>query len=556
MKENNDIKLARLFFASCSVLAAVLLSLGFLLPHCGAFALVGFVPLLWADFIACGTGKKHFFWCYFSAFLLWNLITTFWVGGATVGGAAFAILFNTCIQSIVWALFRLCKRRFSGVVPYVFLAAAWIAWEKYSFSAQLSWPWLTLGNAFAYSPASVQWYEVTGLLGGSLWVWLCNLAVFGISFCVGTKTWKDWRKSARVAAVSAAVLIFAGPLAASWIRYATYDEISDEGSIDVCCVQPNFDPYEKYEGLTQRQQDSVILSLMDPVLQDKDSLAQLLILTPETCVRRVILNEMRTNTSLNTFKAALREHPNANMIVGATTYDFTESTFAPSYTARTIGNDLWYEDHNSALMIDATPRIEVYHKSYLVVGTEKMPWPRFFSWVEKKLGGTIMGHCTGQRHVSLLNFKRNAAIEGSTRSGCSIPLGCAICYESVHPEHFASYVRHGASAMTVITNDSWWGDTPGYRQHANYARLRAIETRRDIARCANSGVSEFVNQRGDVISQTAYWTRTTLQGKVNLNFRTTPFVRHGDVVGRLSILVFALIAFALLTNLIMKRKSR
>ena len=107
--------------------------------------------------------------------------------------------------------------------------------------------------------------------------------------------------------------------------------------------------------------------------------------------------------------------------------------------------------------------------------------------------------------------------------------------------------------MAVITNDAWWGDTPGYRQHLSYARLRAIELRRDIARCGNTGISAFIDQRGEVLSRTDWWTRGTLAGQVNLNSAETLFVHHGDLVGRVCTLVFLLLAALLLVRLFVRR---
>jgi apolipoprotein N-acyltransferase len=118
----------------------------------------------------------------------------------------------------------------------------------------------------------------------------------------------------------------------------------------------------------------------------------------------------------------------------------------------------------------------------------------------------------------------------------------------VYGEHCAAYVREGAQLLTVITNDAWWGDTPGYRQHLNYSRLRAIETRRDIARCANTGISAFIDQKGRIHERSAWWEPAILRGSVNLSTRKTFFVRAGDIVGRLSVFLFVLLFAAALVG--------
>jgi apolipoprotein N-acyltransferase len=109
--------------------------------------------------------------------------------------------------------------------------------------------------------------------------------------------------------------------------------------------------------------------------------------------------------------------------------------------------------------------------------------------------------------------------------------------------------------MTIITNDAWWGNTPGYKQHANYASLRAIELRRDIARCGNTGISGIINQRGEYLSTSNWWQRETLSGQVNTASRKTFFVRHGDLVGRISTFAFLLLFSYLIVSLLIRRRN-
>jgi apolipoprotein N-acyltransferase len=102
-------------------------------------------------------------------------------------------------------------------------------------------------------------------------------------------------------------------------------------------------------------------------------------------------------------------------------------------------------------------------------------------------------------------------------------------------------VRHGAQVLFVITNDGWWRDSPGYRQHFAFARLRAVETRRSIARSANTGSSGFINQRGDVLQKSDYDVQLAMRATINLNDEITPYVLHGDMIGRISYLAAILI---------------
>ncbi len=77
-----------------------------------------------------------------------------------------------------------------------------------------------------------------------------------------------------------------------------------------------------------------------------------------------------------------------------------------------------------------------------------------------------------------------------------IRIAPSICYESIYGDYTREFTLQGASLLFIMTNDGWWRDTPGYRQHKQYARLRAIETRRSIARSASTGISAFINHAG------------------------------------------------------------
>lgn len=232
------------------------------------------------------------------------------------------------------------------------------------------------------------------------------------------------------------------------------------------------------------------------------------------------------------------------MLFGASSYEYIYSDKAPSHTARKIQDGLWYEAHNSALMIDGTARTELFHKSKLVVAVEMTPYPAVFCRIDDLLGG-VMGRCIGQDEVSLLHVKG--------KSNEDIPVGCAVCYESVYGEYYTEYIRKGAQAMTVITNDAWWGNTPGYRQHLSYSSLRAIETRRAIARCANTGISAIILPSGEVTMPTPWWEPAVIKSSIPLRDDMTFFVKHGDITGRICSFMFILLLFSLAVRFISRR---
>ncbi len=601
MKIGENMKRDKLLMWLLVVLFAGFMSVPFLVPHCGFFALFGFVPLLCMNRIANLAGVKHVWIYHYVAFLLWNAGTTFWVCNATIGGGIFAMVGNAFQMSVIFAAFRLSERKFKGILPYIFLAVMWIGWERIYFDGSISWPWLVLGNAFARSIASVQWYEFTGFLGGSLWVWLVNITIYRILVAISDGSTMKWNAFGVTALVIWLLLIIAGPFTLSRIMYDRYEETNNP--LEVKIFQPNIDPYNKFELLTQKQQTDILISQMESVLGPCDSvavglaeqggseapaglaeqggpeaiadrdrlapIAPLLLLAPETFTSDIIVGQYDSSVTYRRLMEFLQGRPAVNILFGATSHSFTASARKPSYSARQLNDGRWVESHNSALMIDGTGRTEICHKNKLVVGVEKLPYPVIFAKVDDWLGG-VMGRCVGQDGVTVFNCcgvnpealqtddtgLTEASEIGSAKTvlggipADTVKVGCAICYESVYGEYYTQYAREGAEVMAIITNDAWWGDTPGYRQHLSYASLRAIETRRDIARCANTGISAFINQRGEIRDPSPWWEQAVLEGRVNRNDRQTFFVLHGDITGRVCCFLFCLLFLALIVQFI------
>lgn len=531
------------------VLFALMMSAPFIIPHTGILALFGLVPLLMMERIADLLGKKRIWIYHYSAFVLWNAITTFWVCNATVGGGIFAILANSLQMSLVFGLFRLSKKKFTGALPYIFLAVSWIAWERFYFDAEISWPWLVLGNSFARTTWAIQWYEFTGTLGGSLWIWATNLSIFGIMVSISDGRIFCWNNKAKAAAVIGIIALFAAPMTVSGIVGNKYEDsmTSSQESLDVLIVQPNIDPYNKFQAMTQEQQNSLLESQIAEVLSYRaaDSTASpLMVVAPETFTNDIICGEYPRSRTWRRFTDFLSHYPGVNMLFGASSYDYFESASKPSHTARHLRDGRWVESHNSALMIDGTARTEIFHKSKLVVAVEMTPYPAIFCKIDDMLGG-VMGRCIGQNEVTLLN------VQGT--EGQRIPIGSAVCYESVYGEYYTEYIRKGARAMAIITNDAWWGDTPGYRQHLSYASLRAIETRRAIARCANTGISAIISPSGEITQPTPWWEPAVIKGQIPLRDDITFYVAHGDITGRLCTFLFLLLLMALGVRFVTKR---
>ncbi len=496
-----------------SLLSILLLSLAWL-GVSGVLLLGALVPLMLVghDY---GIDKHSFFkmagWTA-GVTGLWSIATTWWVWYAAPIGTVAIFFAHILLFGGVTMIWFFLSKRTRPMVAHLVYVCGWVAAEYWLMQGEISFPWLMLGNGFAGDTWAVQWYEYTGAFGGSLWVMLCNVLIYEAV---------TNRSKVKGAVALAAIAV---PMIVSLIIFSGYREQGNKVTVTV--VQPNIDPYtEKFDSMTQEQQNDILLSLSTEAPEDADY-----IIWPETAVDDYITeNSLDGSQSVGRFRSFLKEQrPDAHLIFGASTYRFYPEG-QQSNTARNNGL-LWYDIYNSALAMDGNDYMAVHHKNKLVVGAEKIPYADVLIPL---LGNVIvdLGGISGQLGTdeAVVLFRKN---------GGKTAISTAICYESIYGNHIARFVRGGSQLLTVITNDGWWHDTPGYKQHFSYARLRAVEMRRSVARSANTGISGFISSRGDVLDSLGWDRRGTLTRELTLNNRITFYAAHGDYVARIAVLLF------------------
>jgi apolipoprotein N-acyltransferase len=120
-----------------------------------------------------------------------------------------------------------------------------------------------------------------------------------------------------------------------------------------------------------------------------------------------------------------------------------------------------------------------------------------------------------------------------------------ICFESAFPEYIREALLKGAEFLVNITNDTWFGRSPGPFQHMRIAVFRAIENRVWIARCANSGISALIDPYGKETARAGLYERKVVTGNIAPLDEYTVFTLHGPVIGKVSLYLSALIIVTL-----------
>ncbi len=523
----------RKYKVTLSLFSGLLLSAGW--PERGFPVLLffGFVPLLVVEYEQWKNRENN----HSSGFLgyvaltvsVWVLLTTWWVYISTPIGIIATILVNTSLVGGALYLFHITHRKLSGAIAsYTALTGYMLTAEYIHLRWDLNFPWLNLGNGFANYPKWIQWYEYTGIFGGSLWILLINILLF--FFVRDRVILKQFNRKIGFR-LAATLLLIVIPISISVLIYNRYTEKINP--IDVVVVQPNIDPYNEQFELDPMVVTDRMLAL---AAEKSDSLTDFAVF-PESAIQEYIFeDQIERSPSIARLRHFNKSFARMNVITGIS----SRKIFAPgeplSVSARKFRDaDQYYDSYNTALFIAHDSTLQKYHKSKLTPGVELMPLVHYFPFIKKlaiDLGGTTgsLGINPDQTPFVVSNKLKIAPV---------------ICYESVYGEFLNRFIQNGANVIFVITNDGWWGNTAGHRQHMLFSVIRAIETRRSIARSANTGISCFINQRGDISQRTEYWKPAVIRQKINANDKITFYVKYGDYIGRLALLVATL--FALLT---------
>lgn len=505
-------------------------------PYSTFLLFIGFVPMLIAveqiisskNILKKGT---QVFCVSFVGFFVWNTLSVYWVyNSVKTIGALIAIpislvpysLGPLLMSSAFW-LYYCLRLKLSVNYALAGLVCFWLSYEYLHQWWDLAFPWMTLGNGFATMHQWVQWYEFTGAYGGSVWVLAAN-CLFFIAY---GRYYKGEKKAGNRQFAFGLMLVLL-PIVASVWRYHQFREKPDPSNIVV--VQPNIDPYEK-SSVPVEQQLTSLIHLSDSVAQPNTEF----FIWPETALPTELNeDEIRSTNEYGKIRSFLSRYKNGSLLTGIESYRIYKD--AASSTAQPMQNGGGFFDRfNAAALFENSQRVQFYHKSKLVPGVEQMPFGSSLSFLKPvfaHLGGSTGGY--GHQPEPSVFYAQSG-----------IGAAPVICYESIWGDYVSQYVKKGAQFIAIVTNDGWWENTSGKDQHYQYAKLRAIECRRWVARSANTGISCFINERGDVVKQSKWWVKTALNQTINLNERLTFYVQYPDLLVYLA-LISALVFLGLM----------
>jgi len=431
---------------------------------------------------------------YWIAIALWHFTHL-----SVLGFLATVAILAVYSGALFWLVARSALR--ARVPLWVAFPIAWTALEWWvGHQGDIRFPWLGLGTSLADAPLLVQWADLAGARGVTLWLAWCNVMLVEAALAWGRPRSPGGRRAAlwRGGAVAASALLAVGY--GTW-RTRTLP-VRDVGVVGM--IQPNEGFDEKWE----RPADSVMGQLLDLSRRVHALARPDLIVWPEAAMPGYLQGRPDWDVAI----AGLVRERHTPLLAGGLFAELRED-----------GSDARF---NAAFFFDSTGRWRphpVYGKRYLVPVTERVPffpvrWFRRVPGLARWSGGFARGRELPVYRAGLGSF------------------GVIICYESAFEDLPRRYRRAGADFLVNITNDAWFGRTTAPAQHASHLVLRAIETRMGVARAANSGISQFVDPLGHAYASTALETKAVVADRLRTTDVTTLYVRWGDWVGMLVVL--------------------
>ncbi len=480
--------------------------------HLEPLAWVGLVPLLLS--IEHEARFAPFFRKVWLAMFVTCLISLWWVSLATFTGGVLTIFVQSLFSTVPFTLFYLIRKRAGYRYALFSLPFIWTGWEWAYMQQELSFGWLTLGNSQANLLWMVQYADITGVWGVSFWL---------VSFNVLALLLLRERSRIRPASIIAAVMVLmiVAPLGYAWYLFGNAGRQDSSRTVRVLLVQPDIDPHQKWGGIGPDETMSRLFRLTGRSLSAGRAD---LVLWPETAIPFPI----RDTENLGYMSAVRRsvEQWKTPLLTG-----FPDRERAPRDLASTDATAGIRDDdrdgasrsYNASMLLQpGDAGVQIYHKMRLVPFGERVPFSEYLPILEH-LSFSLSGITSWDRG-------RDAAVL-SVRDprGGVFRIANIICYESIFPGLVAEFVARGAQLVTLVTNDGWYGTSYGPWQHAAIGRLRCIENRRSMARCANTGVTLFYDRFGRTIAETPWWESSVLSADVPLENGLSWYTLHPDL---------------------------
>jgi len=461
---------------------------------------------------------------YLMAFIF-CLFTLYWVGSWQKEADPFLMIsgillvfVNPVFFLIPSTLLYFSRKVFPQKYSLYILPVFYVAYEFTYMITDLSFPWLSLGNGLSLFTSFIQIADVIGSLGLSLVIVLLNVLIY--------KSVAAYKINKKLFFLNSSIafLIFILILIYGMLKLNSPQRPNTK--IKVGLIQPNLDPWEKWKGHDLNQLIEMYLDLSVKAVNE----GARIIIWPETALPIYLRSDM-----YNDIIGTIYHFCDSNQVYLLTgmpdiKFYFNDKNI-PNDAKYSSANDYYYATYNSILLFrPINQSVESYGKMKLVPFGERVPFVDALPFLGKliKWGVGLSGWNVGKDTTVFYLPIQN--IRSAVNNNDTIKIGGIVCYESIYPTLVSEFVKRKADFITVVTNDSWYGNLSGPYQHKEFAALRAVENRRTVVRAANGGISCIINPLGKTVVQTQMFTKTYIVGDVVIDESETFFTNHSLLI--------------------------
>ncbi len=429
-----------------------------------------------------------------------NLLTLSWtLNGDFTTGILF-IITNSIVVFIPLMSCDLLAKFFEGskLLSFCFF---WISMELLSLNWDLNFPWLILGNLLSNHIKLIQWYEFTGVIGGSIWVLSINILLIEV-FLFNRK-------------IFLSALVICVPIILSLSLKWQNQLVTSGESRKFLAIQPNIEPHYEKKNMPYILQMNKVANL---IKSSPDSINYLIL--PETTLERTLINHIDSTPYLPYFASITKHDSQFSIIAGINLSEINKY------------NEI--DNYNSVISFGNNHVLNMYHKNKFIPFSEKIPYANVWNKELKRQFDSFFDSCDLSTKESDVQHK---LINGDK-------LTSLICYEGLFGEYTANLVSKSKTQAIVITsNEGWWNQSFFNEQFLDFVKLRSVENRKWIVKCSNMGISAVINPNGEIIDSIGYNKSACLYSTIYLNHHETIYSTHGDWIGYLALSILFILYF-------------
>jgi len=384
-----------------------------------------------------------------------------------------SILVLSVNSIVIFSVLYLFKKYYSKQHLY-FFPFIWILVEYIKSFGTLGFPWVSIANTQIDYLVLIQNAELLGIYGISFWIIFINVILY-----------QNLKARIRYRYY---LIIFFIPWMIGLFLYSRLN-IDLDSNLNIALIQPNISLEEKWNGSPNKNFNK-ILDLSKTIQKQNNDI----LVWPESALPSYFLQS--NSNQINRIHHVLGD--STKLITGTTIFE-----------KDSIKNKVF----NSIAYIDNDQIIDYYNKIQLVPMAEYVPWSNFFTFLDDLN--------LGQANFSI--GKENKIFDYNETK-----FGSVVCYESTFPWLVNEFVKQGAEFMIIVTNDGWYETAPEPQQHAKQSIYRAIENRKSIIRCANTGISMIIDQVGNIKQSLELNKTGSIRASIIPNKKITFYLKYGD----------------------------